>query len=165
MIELSDMNQDSYKRSLTAIALGALAVTACSQEATRDENNELATAGEVSAFAVSVGDCFQDAPSGEVSDLPGVPCSEPHYAEAFAVFDVSVTEWPGGEEMSDLGGAECIERFEEYVGRDFESSDLNLTALTPTEDSWDRAGDREVICLTFRVDEADLEGSVKGSGI
>ena len=52
--------------------------------------------GNVDAFQMRVGDCFDDTAelgmdeAGEVSSLPGVPCADPHDNEVFAVFDVEV---------------------------------------------------------------------------
>jgi len=132
----------------------------------RDDSGAIVGSGSVDAFQVRVGDCFDDSSASvdEVSSVPGVPCSEPHDNEAFAVFDVSVTEYPGGEEMGSLAYDSCLTRFEPFVGRDYQSSTLDITTMYPSRGSWDE-NDREVICAVYDVDQNKLIGSAAGRGL
>lgn len=132
-------------------------------EADRDDTGAIVDAGTIDAFHMRVGDCFDDSSSGdgEISSLPGVPCGKPHDNEAFAVFDLKLAGFPGEDEMIDIAYEACSERFENYVGRDYESSTLDFFPIYPTSASWQQ-DDHEVICAAYDMDEAKLQGSVQG---
>ena len=65
---------------------------------TVDRNSSGAIVGEgnIDAFQIRVGDCFDDVSSfdDEIDSLPGVPCYEPHDNETFAVFDLTISKYP-----------------------------------------------------------------------
>ena len=73
------------------IGLGVIAYNVAT-EADRDGSGAIIDGGSVDAFTIRMGDCFDNTRSlasdeaGEVSSLPGVPCSEPHDNEVYAVF-------------------------------------------------------------------------------
>ncbi len=71
-------------KTLRGLSLVALASFGCAP-AERGETGEIEAAGSVDAFAMQVGDCFDDQSGqpGEVSDVPGVPCEEPHDNQVF----------------------------------------------------------------------------------
>lgn len=146
------------------VALGFVAYNAIT-EADRDSTGAIVGEGSVDAFQVRVGDCFDDSSSlDEISSLPGVPCSDPHDNEAFAVFDVSVTTYPGDDAMGELANTSCIERFETFVGKDYESSTLDVFTMYPSTDSWTQ-NDREVVCAVYDMNAAKLVGSAKGRSL
>ena len=121
--------------------------------------------GEASVFLLEVGDCFDEPDiTAAVSDVPIVPCDQPHDNEVYAIYDLADGDYPGQDavETSALDG--CLERFEPFVGRDYATSALDYFHLTPTVESWS-AGDREVICSVYRVDLEKMTGSMQGSGI
>ncbi len=139
-------------------------------DADRDESGNIVGEGEIDAFAMRVGDCFDDSPeitdpSAEIQAVAGLPCSEPHDNEVYAVFDVSFDAFPGDESMFDLSTDACLKRFKGFVGKSYEESSLDLFAIYPTSESWSQLNDREVICAIYRVDYKKLTGSTKGSGI
>lgn len=136
-------------------------------EVDRDESGAIVGGGSVDAFEMQVGDCFDDSYSfgDEVSNLPGIPCSEPHDNETFAVFDLSLTSYPDNEDaMAEIAHDSCVERFDSFVGRDYQSSALDIVTLYPTHNSWSQ-NDREVVCAVYDMEENKLVGSVKGSGL
>jgi hypothetical protein len=145
--------------------LASVLLAGCEPEADRDASGSIVTEGAVDAFNMKVGDCFDDQASEQIFDVPGRPCSEPHDNEVFALFDAVLDEYPGSEEMTRYGAEKCIARFEAFVGRDYESSALDVFPITPTSQSWDLQNDREVICALFRVDLGKMTGSMRGSGI
>ncbi|NOX68881.1 MAG: hypothetical protein GXP15_06825 [Gammaproteobacteria bacterium] len=146
------------------VALGFVAYNAIT-EADRDSSGAIVGEGSVDAFQVQVGDCFNDSSSfDEISSLPGVPCSDPHDNEAFAVFDVSVAAYPGEDAMGELANTSCIERFEAFVGKDYESSALDVFTMYPSTDSWIQ-DDREVVCAVYDMNAAKLVGSAKGRSL
>jgi len=144
-------------------ALG-FAIYGAATEADRDGSGAIIDAGSVDAFNVEIGDCFDDTSFDEVSSLPGVPCSEPHDNEAYAVFDVTLDSYPDVDAMSELANGSCVERFEGFVGRDYESSSLDVIAMYPTPESWSQ-NDREVVCAVYDMEAVKLTGSVKGLGL
>mgnify|MGYP001826329218 CR=1 FL=1 len=152
------------------IGLGVITYNVSTQ-ADRDGAGAIVAEGSVDAFTIQLGDCFDNTSSlaseeiGEVSNLPGVPCSQPHDNEVFAIFDLDQPAFPGSEEISELSFLSCLDRFESFVGVDYESSSLDITALYPSKESWSRQGDREVVCAVYDMNDGKLTGSAKNSGI
>jgi hypothetical protein len=131
----------------------------------RDDSGVIVEAGSLDAFQVRLGDCFND-PDGyaeELTSLPGVPCSEPHDNEAYAVFDLTMDSYSEFE-IADTSESACIDHFAAYVGRDYESSALDVATLYPTQESWSQ-NDREVVCALYDMSGEKLVGSVRDSGI
>ena len=150
-----------------AAALG-FTVYGAVTDADRDSTGAIIGEGSVDAFNVSVGDCFNDyaaSVTGEVSSVPGVPCSEPHDNETYAVFDVTISTYPESEDlMGEIAHNACVERFDTFVGRDYDSSSLDITTLFPTSQSWQQ-DDREVVCAVYDMEANPLVGSVQGKGL
>ena len=146
-------------------ALG-FAVYGAVTDADRDSSGAIVGEGNVDAFSIRVGDCFNDTSTinEEVDSLPGVPCSQPHDNETYAVFDVSHNTYPGGEGMAEIAEGTCLERFETFTGIDYQSSTLEIMTLYPTVESWNQS-DREVVCAVYDVNAAKLEGSVRGMAL
>jgi hypothetical protein len=156
----------------TLAGLAVITLVACSDdEPSRNDEGAIEEEGDVSAFDLEVGDCFED-PAGigsetgaTVVDLGVVPCDQPHDNEVFGLVELEGgdDEFPGDATVSEQGRAGCLAKFEPYVGLDYETSTLDFDALlTPTEETWN-AGDREVVCGVYNVDLSPLTGSVKGS--
>jgi hypothetical protein len=127
----------------------------------------LAGCGEGNVFALEAGTCFDeqglDPDGADVSDVPIVECDDPHDNEVYAAFDLELAEYAAAAvEEAAVDG--CYERFESYVGRDYETSRLDFGTFTPTAASW-RQGDREVACFLFDVDGEQLTGSARDSGL
>jgi hypothetical protein len=143
-----------------------LVATGCG-DAARDETGAIQTAGALDAFAMRPGDCFDDSffTAEEVSDLPGVPCVQPHDNEVYATFDVDGEEYPGADRMDELADGGCLDRFEAAIGAPYQESVLVFTTLTPSEASWSERNDREVVCVAYHMELEKLTGSVLGSGM
>lgn len=153
-------------RILLASTLLVLANVGCAQ-AERGETGEIETAGLVDAFTIQVGDCFNDRSTSadQVSDVPGVPCSEPHDNQVYGTFDLTMKKFPGEDRVNELADEGCLDRFEPAIGATFEESVLMITTLTPSRGSWTQAGDREVICVAYHMELNKLTGSVLGTGM
>ncbi len=125
-------------------------VTAFGDDTTRNAQNEIIGSGGLGAFAIEVGDCL-NLPSdlNQVQSVEGVPCSQAHSAQAFAVFDLIGfgDVFPGSEVFEDQAAAGCHESFEGFVGIPYEQSELYFMTLEPTEVSWVQMADREIVCL------------------
>lgn len=158
---------------LTATLAGTLlALGACSDDGPeRDSDGAIAEEGDVNAFSLEVGDCFDD-PDGvdlgtqtTVFELPAVPCSQPHDNEVFALIALEGDddEYPGTEEVQTLGFERCYDEFEAYVGAPYEESALEFDPyLFPTAQTW-AAGDREIVCAVYNPDLSPLTGSTRDS--
>lgn len=125
----------------------------------------------VDVTELTVGTCVQDplagATEGQVSDIQTVDCTQPHDEEVFAVYDMpggSSDPFPGDQAVIDESNTGCQGRFEAYVGRDYFSSELDITTIYPTAMSW-AMGDREVVCMAYRMDGQQLTEPVQGSGM
>lgn len=154
-------------RNIFAV-LGATAAAAIGINAVAERNaaGEITSAGAVDAFEVQVGDCFDDEAfaSSEISEIPGVPCSEPHDNQIYATFDVS-GEWPGEDRMDELADEGCYERFASAIGMSYEESVIDYTTIYPSQGSWKQRGDREVVCVGYHMELEKLTGSILGSGL
>ncbi len=127
----------------------------------------------MSVFSIWVGDCFDDsqevldagADVVEFQDLAGLPCSEPHDNEVYAVFDLYLERFRGASALYDMASDECLERFESFVGMSYAESILDIFYLAPTAESWSQGNDREISCAIFHLEGEKLTGSMSGSGI
>ena len=152
------------------IGLGVISYNVMTS-ADRDASGAIVDAGSLDAFTIRLGDCFNNTYSlasddaGEVSSLPGVPCSEPHDNEVYAVFDVNLSSFPGDEAMSEHAFEQCLGRFKDFVGNAYEESVLDITALYPSNQSWNAHSDREVVCAVYDMNGEKLMGSAHASGL
>jgi hypothetical protein len=154
-------------RSITAVVGAAIAAAiGISTVAERNADGEITTAGTVDAFEVHVGDCFDDGDfwTSGVSEIPGVPCSQPHDNEIYATFDIP-GEWPGDERVDELADEGCYDRFASAIGKSYEESVIEYTTIYPSSESWKQLGDREVICVGYHMELEKLTGSVLRSGL
>ncbi len=153
-----------------AIGLGVIAYNVAT-EADRDAAGNIIDGGNLGAFTIRLGDCFDNTRAlasdegGEVSSLPGVPCSEPHDNEVFAVFAVEFAAFPGDQQMGELAFEACLDRFESFVGLAYDASTLDIAALYPSTDSWRLQDDREVVCAVYDMNGGKLTGTAKDAAI
>jgi hypothetical protein len=147
------------------VAVGLLvAATACAGGVERDESGAISSRQTIPVAELQPGDCF-DLPDGtaEVGDIAAVPCDEPHDAEVFHSYDLPDAEQrPDSETIAVANRDACVPAFEGFVDHDFESSDLDILTLDPSEESW-REGDRTVICSIVAVDRSPLTGTAQGA--
>ena len=146
---------------LLAIGAGAYHMY---NSADRDASGAIVGAGSMDVLEIRVGDCFddEDVYSEQVSTLPVVPCSEPHDNEAYATFNASGSSYPGEDALWEIANEGCYNRFEQFVGRDYESSQLDFFAMTPTRQSW-ASNERRIVCALYDMDLAKLTGTMKDS--
>ncbi len=116
-------------------------------------------------FDLEVGDCVElpDADETEVSRLQTFDCTEPHGAEVFATGDLGGGNdpYPGQQEVETMIEAECRPKFEDYVGIDFNQSELLATTIYPQEADWERSQD--YVCLAYDP-AGELSESIKNGG-
>jgi len=123
--------------------------------------------GEIEAIELEVGDCFNEAveESLTVQSVMVVPCEEEHDFEVYYAFDLEDGAYPGVAGIEDLWIAGCLDRFEGFVGLPFDESVLDISAIFPTEETWNGLDDREVVCSVTAVDRVPRTGSAAGVGV
>jgi hypothetical protein len=162
-----------WGRAMVAVfaLLVTMATRGCSDDgADRDGAGSITQAGDVNAFTLQVGDCImlsELASSGDVSDVPAVPCAAPHEAEVYALVDIEAAEdapFPGTAKIEEIAIELCDSQFEGYVGVPPDASAIDHTpALFPSSASWTDAADREVVCVLFDPEFESLTGTLKGA--
>jgi len=109
------------------------------------------------APTAAVGDCInsEDLPEGEIDELNTISCDESHDLEVFHAFDLPKGDFPGEESMEEAAEDECVPAFEDYVGVDYYDSEIWITTISPSEETWDAVDDREILCLLEGDDETE----------
>lgn len=129
------------------LGLGAIgAVVSLAGDAERDDDGDITDAGNVSAFDLQEGDCIDVPDAGEVADVRGMPCADPHDGEVYALFDLDGANYPGQKAADRTALRGCADRFQDFIGKSYRSSELIIYYLQPTEASWETQDDREVVC-------------------
>lgn len=120
---------------------------------------------EMVPFAeLEIGDClpfvdYED--TGQIYELPVVPCDQPHTDEVYFIFDVDDEEFPGDDALGETAWDGCASQFDAYVGIAYEDSVLDFYTYQPTETSWARADDRTVQCILYSYE--DVTGTLEGA--
>lgn len=116
-------------------------------DAERGPSGEIMRGGNVSAFDLKQGDCFDlPNPGDEVYDVDGMPYDQPHDAEVFGTFDIESDNFPGQQAVIQQAQRGCTSRFGDFVGMPSQKSRFDVQFLYPTERSWAAQDDREVVC-------------------
>ena len=148
------MNTGRIARAALAV-VGAVGVSA-----------SLAACGSQVATA-EAGECINtaDVSSGEITEIPTLDCSEEHDAQIFHVFDIDDGDYPGDDAVQTAADEGCLGQFETFVGTGYEESALDYAYITPTQETWDQADDREVLCVLYAMDGSTTTESYEGSGL
>ena len=137
-------------RFVFSVLIFAYIVYDFTNDADRDESGSIVGGGQIDVFTMREGDCFNDPQEiiddstveVDVQDVAGLPCSEPHDNEVYAVFDVSLSTFPGDGSMFDVATDECLKRFRGFVGISYKESILDIFAIYPTSEYRSRMNDR-----------------------
>ena len=159
---MSGERQRTFRRFCgSAVILVAVAIAGCGSDGDPG-TGESAESGDVDVFDLDIGDCladFQDAT--ELDTIEASPCSEPHSDEIFASGSIPDGAFPGMDIVEATAQKLCIAQFDEFVGKSYEDSVLDVGFLTPTEQSWND-GDRAVLCTVYDPAE-EISGSLRGA--
>jgi len=154
--------------SLTLVASGCGAILGEAfgpADAQRDEpGGEITAASDADVFSLQVGDCFSaaDTATSEVSEVPVVPCDEPHDAEIYAETTLPAGDFPGDDEVLRLADEYCLAAYEAFVGVAADESEHVAWPFTPTQDGWEVQGDRVVQCVVDTMG-TEITGSLAGT--
>lgn len=116
-------------------------------------------------FAIRVGDCLNTSDldtTDEVSDVPVVPCSDPHEDEVYHAYTLEDGEYPGEEAIVADADTTCVAEFATFIGLAYEQSVLDYWPMYPTAGSWEN-GDREVLCVAWDPSGAKVTGTLAGA--
>lgn len=146
---------------IPAAVIGFIVVSM--DQAQRDNDGRIASAGSMAAMDLQVGDCFDhefDETGEEAIDtVRGVPCGQPHVYEVFAIYDLGPGPYPTDDEMDAVFFDECLYAFDTFVGVVYEESELWVDMFVPSRTGWDE-GDRSFTCFLYEPD-AILTGSMR----
>ena len=120
-----------------------------------------AAACQGNVFSLKLGDCYNGGSESEVSDVSVVPCTEAHDYEVFSVLTYAGDTFPGDSVIQSFAETECVNAYEPYVGKSYESSEFYIRYLTPTSQTW-ATGDRVIDCVLYSQ-SGKLTGSMRGS--
>lgn len=126
--------------------------SAIDDNTTRNEAGEIVEAGGLGAFAMQIGDCFNEPDGDVVVSVEALPCADPHDAEVYAEFSLTDPAWPGESAVEESSAKGCYDRFEPTFAESYEDSNLWFSFLSPTQQSWDEGGDRVVTCYVYLPD-------------
>jgi hypothetical protein len=122
----------------------------------------VAGCGARGVLELQVGDCLHSSDlRAEPAVDVAVDCGEPHDAEIFAATQMPDGPYPGLEAVRAAADDFCLPLFADFVGIEYLDSDLDVYPLLPTEDGWNSAGDREILCVL--VAPEDVTGTLEGS--
>ena len=146
----------SFSLRSVAVAALVLAVGACSSdgplERGADDPGGVDSPATLSVFDLRPGDCLMrpGQPTAKLGTVDAVPCSDAHDLEVFSLVDYADGDtYPGEADLGDFADGACVSDFAGYVGSDYLDSELFVTYLLPTLESWNADGDndRTVVCL------------------
>ena len=102
---------------------------------------------------IAAGDCYDLAGPGRVVI---VDCADPHSFEVFASLLLDAPQYPA-DTLAATATGRCRAAFSAFIGLEYDSSELALHYVAPSETTWDQ-GDREVLCIV-----TDPAGRTRGS--
>ncbi len=148
----------------TAVSLAALALlTGCTllDQSGPEPDAEGTVTAEADPSPVGVGDCINDPGLKSVSEIPAVPCGELHDFEAFASTLMPDSDYPGVPAANTAASDFCTAEFATFVGLEYDASALTMLYFYPTEENWNSAGDRGILCFVAEEGETPVSGSLE----
>ena len=138
-----------------------LLATACADDPIRDEDGVVINAGDVSVFELEQGDCLDPTPdvTGDIDQIPVVPCDQPHLQEVYATVEHPDDAYPGASEVAAFADGACVAQLDEQLGLSLDDG-VFFSYLLPSFDGWNTRDDREIICVLVFPDREAAIGSV-----
>ena len=158
------INAFEDEASPTTTAAPATSPETTTSETTSEPPEETTTEPVPDTAVLVVGDCVDDPAIIDGSDVPEsavVDCSTPHYAEAYAQFDLPEGDFPGEEAVTTAAEEGCDTEFETFVGMPYQESVLEVFYYYPTEEVW--AFDRSVVCILIDPSGEPVTGTLQGA--
>ena len=129
------------------------------------------------AADVEIGQCFNDyrfenERTGVSENLfTFIDCRRPHKGEVYHQIIHSAApdaEYPGDRAMENWEQEECYKNFADWVGQEYELSELEFSSLRPDAQLWDDTSNpssRRLSCYLRSTDGSSLTGAHRNSGI
>jgi hypothetical protein len=111
---------------------------------------------------IAVGECFDLENPDEIDDVTKRDCTDPHEYEMLLIGELPDGPFPSDAETDVWFDANCRPAFAEYVGLDYDSSELYMLYIVPTEETWND-GDHGANCAIYDQNNPELTESVKDS--
>ena len=119
-------------------------------------------------FSLEIGQCFQDnspLTGIEIENVDLVDCNKAHTNEVYEVVNLPDGDYPLAGVLERNVGDICYDAFESYVGQAYEYSIYDIGAMWPTQDSWEKADDREITCYLYEMTGQKKMGTAANSGL
>jgi len=133
----------------------------------RDPDASITASSTINAFSLHIGDCLIQSQLGDqVTEVPAVPCDQPHDSEVIFIFAVTDTAYSEAT-INNEAQVQCDQAMVNYVGPNYGSVTPAIDSMwfAPSAQSWP-TGDREVDCLVVTTSgNLDLTSSVQGLGL
>lgn len=125
----------------------------------RDSTGTITKGGDVSTTELKVGDCLRRLPDADtdIRDVPAIACSEPHEGEVYAVVDLTGSDFPGEDALTEKAQHRCLQELRRIAPEVIKDPTYDVFWFQPTDFTWSR-GDRELSCLA--ATEVAHSGSV-----
>jgi len=127
----------------------------------------------VNQFSLGVGDCFnrlENLVAGQSQVITSlISCDEPHDHQIYHLLTYPAPHpsiYPGDDVMNEFAVQSCYRQFEQWVGNDYETSELEIGVITPPQTNFehDVARYRSIHCWVERFDGEPLTGDAYRSG-
>lgn len=112
----------------------------------------------VESLDLRAGDCFNQ-PEGDqesLGEVAVVDCAAPHSFEVFHTVTVTGDTFPGDSALETQADSECGPRFDSWVA---DSSKFGYRYAPPSQQTWEQADDRVILCVAAPMDGGQTTGS------
>ena len=127
----------------------------------------------ISRFSLAVGDCFNRLEklaverSTVITSL--IDCDLPHDHQIYHLLNYPAPHpsiYPGDKVMNEFAVQSCYREFAQWVGNDYETSELDIGVITPPQENFedDASRYRSIHCWVERLDGEPLVGDAHQSG-
>ncbi len=145
--------------ALTGVLMVGVMLTGCTQSF-RDPSGQVTSPATRGPFEIKAGDCLGSLTAGTANQVVLVPCSDPHYWQAYLITSMSPGPYPGQSRISEVGNQVCNSAFPGFVGVAPAKSKYQFTFLYPTQDTWENVDDRAITCVAGK-ETGGVVGSLK----
>jgi len=117
----------------------------------------------IDVFGIEVGHCLRGIDFGLITSAQDVSCDRSHQYEVYHAYNFPDGAFPGDTIIETEADTVCIDAFEPFVGIAYADSVYGYTVIQPTQQTWDKLGDREVLCLIGMYDESEKVGTARAT--
>jgi hypothetical protein len=126
----------------------------------RDGTGSISKKGDLDAFQIKPGDCFQYPGAGsDIKTVTAIPCADAHTAQVFADIDFpnATDTAPSTQALQDTMGPLCKQAAADKLDVDKVSEDAKLSYFFPQDDAWAK-GHHDILCILHEATPATGSG-------